>query len=134
MAKKPAHRPSIEIDFNQLTVLMRFKPTQADAAAYFKCSEDTIARRIEKETGLTYAEFREQNMVHTRMTLVQTALKKANGGDNVMLIFCLKNLCGWKDKTETDVIVNNITGKSDAEINERIETLYKKAKGESGDE
>ena len=30
--------------------------------------------------------------------LIRTAIKKAERGDNVMLIFCLKNLCQWRDK------------------------------------
>ena len=37
-------------------------------------------------------------MVHTRLSIVRKAIDKAEKGDNVMLIFCLKNLCGWKDK------------------------------------
>lgn len=49
---------------------------------------------------MTYIEFREQNMVHTRFELVQKALNKAKAGDNIMLIFCLKNLCGWTDRQE----------------------------------
>lgn len=98
-------RPVIEIDQVKLEALMRFKPTAEDCAAFFRCSVDTIERRIKEFTisdenpnGLTFAEFRDQNMVHTRFGLVRTALKKADGGDNVMLIFCLKNLCGWKEK------------------------------------
>jgi hypothetical protein len=91
-------RPPVEIEFRKLKELMRFKPRLLDAAAFFECSEDTIERRIKEETGLSFAEFREQNMVHTRMSLIQTALKKASAGDNVMLIFCLKNLCDWSDK------------------------------------
>jgi hypothetical protein len=37
-------------------------------------------------------------MVFTRFDLIRTAIDKAKKGDNVMLIFCLKNLCGWRDK------------------------------------
>jgi hypothetical protein len=31
--------------------------------------------------------------------LIRTAVAKAEKGDNIMLIFCLKNLCQWRDKT-----------------------------------
>ena len=37
-------------------------------------------------------------MVHTRFMLIRTAIQKAEKGDNVMLIFCIKNLCNWRDK------------------------------------
>ena len=90
----------VNIDKEKLKALMRLKPTQGDTAAFFECSEDTIDRYIKKNFKVTYAEFREQNMVHTRFSLVRKALQKANNGDNVMLIFCLKNLCGWQDRTE----------------------------------
>lgn len=103
--KSQMGRPAIEIDIGQIAALMRFNPTLKDAAAFFKCSESTIARRIREECGgLTFDQFREQNMVQTRMTLIQKALNKAYAGDNVMLIFCLKNLCGWSDKVEQKLV------------------------------
>lgn len=130
-------RPPVEIDMTQLSTLMRFKPTQADCAAFFKCSEDTIDRRIRAFTtsednpeGLSFAEFREQNMVHTRMSLVQKALDKATKGDNVMLIFCLKNLCNWRDKQpgeETPTAILNNVHVSD----EQLKSLVKVARGDT---
>ncbi len=94
----------IEVDFDQLKALCRMKPTLEDCAAFFKCSPDTIERRIKEHTksddnpkGLTFAEFREQSLVHTRFDLIRKALKKADQSD-VMHIFCLKNLGGWRDK------------------------------------
>jgi hypothetical protein len=82
----------------QLKALMRLKPTLADTAAFFECNTSTIEKHIRKVYDRTYSEFRDQNMVHTRFSLIRTAIGKAESGDNVMLIFCLKNLCGWKDK------------------------------------
>lgn len=93
MGRKP-----IAIDKDQLAALMRMKPSQADTAAFFKCHPDTIGTFIRENFDLTFSEFREQNMVHTRFDMIRTAIDKAKRGDNVMLIFCLKNLCGWKDK------------------------------------
>ena len=102
MAKKKMGAPEKPVDMEQLAALCRLKPTQADCAAFFKVSPDTIDRRIKQATGLTFAEFRDQNLVHTRFSLIRKALKKAENGDNVMLIFCLKNLCKWSDKGEAD--------------------------------
>jgi AraC-like DNA-binding protein len=88
------------IDLDQLESLMRLKPTLADTAAFFKCSERTIERYIKDNFNVTFVEFRNQNMVHTRLTLVREALKQAQNGNTALLIFCLKNLCGWSDKIE----------------------------------
>lgn len=95
-------RPTKDIDLDQLAALCRMKPTQKDCADFFKVSVDTIARKIKDASGLTFAEFRDQNMVHTRFSLIRKAIKKAENGDNTMLIFCLKNMCGWRDKPPED--------------------------------
>lgn len=125
-------RPIVEIDMKQLAALMRFKPRLEDAAAFFRCSPDTIERRIKEETDLTFAEFREQNMVHTRFALVQKALKKAESGDNVMLIFALKNLCGWSDKQEVKTdITATVEHSGSIELSQRIAQLKEEPKGET---
>jgi hypothetical protein len=118
---------------NQLQALMRLKPTAEDCAAFFQCSVDTIERRIKEYTttdelpdGLSFAEFREQNMVHTRFSLIRTALKKADSGDNTMLIFSLKNLCGWRDKQpgeEDKIVVNNFPNESKEDLEQRAREL-----------
>lgn len=95
-------RPPVTVDGQKLKALLRLNPTLEDVAAFFECSVDTISRHIRKEHDLTFAEFRDQNMVHTRLNIVRKAVQKAEGGDNVMLIFCLKNLCGWRDRHEVD--------------------------------
>lgn len=92
-----------KLDDGNLKALMRMKPTLKDTAAFFEVSEDTIERYIKANWGMRFAEFRDQNMVHTRFSLIRTAIQKAEKGDNVMLIFCLKNLCGWRDKLPDEV-------------------------------
>ena len=95
-------RPKTAISFQQLTSLMRMKPTLEDAAAFFSCSPDTIERFIKDKSGLSFAEFRHQKGVSSRFALIRKAQEKALSGDNCMLIFCLKNLCGWADKPQYD--------------------------------
>lgn len=99
-AKKKMGRPAVNIEKEKLAALMRMKPTLADTAAFFECGQRTIEEFIRKNYDLTFREFREQRMVHTRLSLIRKAISKAEGGDNTMLIFCLKNLCGWRDKVE----------------------------------
>lgn len=117
----------VQIDLEKLAAFMRMKPTLADTAAFFECSVDSVERFIKTHTKLKFAEFREQKMVHTRMSLVRTAIRKAEGGDNVMLIFCLKNLCGWRDRQPDEVgqVNVNVSTMSDAELVKILET-YKK--------
>lgn len=91
-------RPSKDFDLPKLKALMRLKPTLEDTAAFFECSARTVERVIRDEWDLSFVEFRDQNMVHTRLGLVRKAISKAESGDNIMLIFCLKNICGWRDK------------------------------------
>lgn len=96
-------RPAIKIDEEQLRAIMRMKPTLKDVAAFFQCSEDVIENTIKAKWGKRFTEFRDENMVFTRFNLIRTAIQKAEKGDNVMLIFCLKNLCGWRDKLPDEV-------------------------------
>lgn len=96
-------RPATKIDENQLRSIMRMKPTLKDVANFFQCSEDTIENYIKAKWGKRFSEFRDENMVFTRFNLIRTAIAKAEKGDNVMLIFCLKNLCGWRDKLPDEI-------------------------------
>lgn len=101
MAKKMG-RPLVfnEEKDRQLKELCRMKPTLQDAAAFLGVSESAIHRHLKSKYKMTFEEFRAKHMVFTRHMLVRTALKKAENGDNCMLIFCLKNLCHWQDKIE----------------------------------
>lgn len=103
-------RPKKEINEAQLGVICRLKPSAKDCADFFEVSIDTIENKIHEFGYPSFSVFREQNMVHTRFGLIQKAIDKGLKGDNCMLIFCLKNLCGWKDKWEVETInekVNN---------------------------
>lgn len=95
-------RPRVEIEEPKLKALMRLKPSLEDTAAYFECSARTVERFIRDSFDLSFVEFRDQNMVHTRLSIIRKAISKAESGDNTMLIFCLKNLCGWKDQYQDD--------------------------------
>lgn len=98
---KKSGRPKIEIDINQYKALMRLNPTLADTAAFFECSTDTIINWLEKNFQTRdFSAIRQQNMVHTRLTMIRTAVRLAEAGNTAVLIFCLKNLCGWTDKVE----------------------------------
>lgn len=89
-----------------------------DCADILECSEDTIERYIRAEFDMTFAEYRDKKMSGTRLRLVEKAFELADKGNVVILIFCLKNLCGWMDKIENeesskltkDLIIEKING------------------------
>jgi hypothetical protein len=103
MARPKGGRPRKEISPLQLKAFMRIKPTLEDTAAFFNCSTDTIDRFVKANfDGISFAAFRDQNMVSTRHDLIREAIRRAMKGSDTMLIFSLKNLCGWKDRQDID--------------------------------
>jgi hypothetical protein len=96
-------RPAKDFDWEIFYKYLKTKPTLADASEFMSTeenpiSEDTIANRIRAKHDCTYTELREKKMAGIRRSLVQKALDMAlNGGNATMLIFSLKNLCGWRD-------------------------------------
>lgn len=73
-------------------------------------SERTIQRAIERDKDKTFTEYRDEHKGGLQLKLTQKAVEMALNGNVSMLIFCLKNLCGWSDKQETEV-------KNDIKIN-----------------
>ncbi len=94
MAKK------MPVNLADLERFMRIKPSLADTAAWFRVSPHTIERVVEETWKITFIEFREQRMVETRHNLIRKAIEMGENGNALMLIFALKNLCGWKEKHE----------------------------------
>jgi hypothetical protein len=116
-------RPKLEIDQEQYEALCRLNPTLKDMAAFFKCSEDTIENKAKEFGYATFSDARQQNMVHTRLNLIRTAVSQASSGNVPMLIFSLKNLCGWADKQDTSIEVVDKT--ETEELLKEAKTLIK---------
>jgi hypothetical protein len=91
-------RKKIVIDLDKLKALMRLSPSLEDTSHFFDCSQDTIERAIKKNFKCTFAEFRDKNAVHTRMSLKRKMIEKALAGDNTMMIWLSKNMLGMSDK------------------------------------
>lgn len=122
---KKVGAPVVEIDMVKLGAFCRMKPTAVDCAAFFDCSVDTIERRIKEATGLTFSEFRSKHLVKTKYSLIQSAIQKAQAGDNQMIQYCLNNLSDWSNKNSGDVNVNvqNNVAVCQIDIEERIAQL-----------
>lgn len=95
-------RPTKEINDAQLRTFLQLNPSLEMTASFFECSPKTIEKYINTKYSISFSEFRDQNLVHTRKSLIHKALKEAlkDKPNTIMLLFCLKNLCGWKDKVE----------------------------------
>lgn len=95
-----------DVDYGDLKKIMQFKPSLLQVAGWFEVSTETIKRRIkdfENDRNMNFVQFRDKYMARTQIGLQQTAIKKALTGDNCMLIFCLKNLCGWADNPQVTI-------------------------------
>ena len=117
-----------EINKDQLCGLLRLKPSLEDVAAFFKCSPTTIQRFITAEYQISFRELREREMVHTRHDLIRKAIARADKSDT-MLIFCLKNLCGWRDKQDDTPKEESQTTQPIILTDEQLKQLVKAARG-----
>ncbi|MEQ1666410.1 MAG: hypothetical protein ABL927_13650 [Bdellovibrionales bacterium] len=106
--KSKLGRPPITLDRSFLESLMSFRPSLDETATFFSVSADTIERRIKDWYSCTFAEFKYKSTAHIRIKLSEKAIDMAMGGNATMLIFCLKNYCGWSDRP--DPIVEVIDG------------------------
>ena len=67
-----------------------------------KTSLSTISRAIKDKYNCTFEELRSNRMNDITLKLHQKAVQMALNGNSAMMIFCLKNLAGWKDKIDID--------------------------------
>ena len=89
-----------EVDFVALDAMLQFKVSLKFCADYLGVSRDAIMRRIKEKYDMTFKEYHELKIERTATKLQQKAIEMAFNGDRTMLIFCLKNLANWSDKTE----------------------------------
>lgn len=90
-------RPEIPFDWSKLDAILQYKASLEDAAEIMGVEASTLAKKIVKQRHCNFSEYREKKMAKVRLTLVQKAIEMGKQGDRTMLIFCLKNLCGWAD-------------------------------------
>jgi hypothetical protein len=66
-------------------------------------SVNTVQRHVKEFKGMNFEEYHDLKLKRTGIKLQQKAIEMAVHGDRTMLIFCLKNICGWSDRTETQL-------------------------------
>jgi len=101
MPKKFSSKRMTSEKIKLLRDLMRVNPTLADTSFLVGVPRQCIEKWIKENYDMTFYEFRDAYLADLRKRLVNTATEQAlSGENNTMLIFCLKNLCGWSDKKE----------------------------------
>lgn len=95
-------RPKVFDDekFKKLGEILRLGASLADCAHFFECGQRTIEDEIRAREDCTFREFRERNLIHTKLRLVQKAVIEAEKGNTQMHKFALKNLVDWTERNE----------------------------------
>ena len=96
--KKKRVRRKNDFPWKELDLILPYLPTQRTCADQLGVSESTIEKRIREKYDLTFSEYREQKASGVKIKLVKKAIHEALNGNNALLIFCLKNYCGWSDR------------------------------------
>lgn len=90
-------RPKIPFDWEMFDKLCSLGLNKSDICDLMKVSDSTVTRRVQEEHQLNFEQYKDKKMSVIRQKLVQKAYDMALSGDKTLLIFCLKNICGWSD-------------------------------------
>lgn len=89
-----------EIDWNDMEKLCQIQCTIQEISNWFKCSIDTIERRIKDKYSIGFAEYFSQNSAQGKASLRRVMWQKALAGDKTLLIFLAKQHLGMSDKVD----------------------------------
>ena len=92
----------IVIDWVQFDTLCQLQCTLEELAFAFKCSVDTIERRVEQEKKLKFAEYYKIVSAGGKMSLRRWQFAAAKKGNTSMLIWLGKQYLKQSDKMEGD--------------------------------
>lgn len=100
---------SAPFSWDKLDGLLAYKSSLLVCSDILEVSDKTIREHIKKRYGLKFAEYAEKKLSRTKVKLIQKAIEMATSGNNTMMIFCLKNICKWKDKEEVMQMDNGVS-------------------------
>ena len=104
----PMGRPKVEIPIDILNTACQFDANMNQVLELLdrkgiKTTDATVNNFCKRMFGMTFLEYKDKRFDYTRLMLKQKAMNMANNGNVTMLIFCLKNLCKWTDRVESNV-------------------------------
>jgi len=124
--------------WDKLDGLLAFKSSLLVCSDILEVSERTIRNHIKERYGLTFTDYAEKKLSRTKVKLVQKAIEMATGGNTAMMIFCLKNINKWADRSESTIDVKNktvedlvIEAKKKKQPKEIEDAQYKENKGKN---
>ena len=91
--------PKNTLTYDKLKAFCRMCPTLDDTMAFFDVSANTLLERCKEYEGITFREFRDKYIVHTRMDLKRRAIKMAHTNP-VMMKYVLNNISDWEEKKQ----------------------------------
>ena len=94
--------------WDKLDGLLAYKSSLVVCSDILDCPESTIQNHIRKRYNLSFSEYSDRKLSKTKVKLVQRAIESALSGNTTLMIFCLKNLCGWSDNNEDQAKNTNI--------------------------
>jgi len=101
--KHPGGRPKTIFDLDLVERLGGINATLAEMGTLLGCSHDVIQRQMkgeESEFRVSYEKGKAELQTSLKRKLIQQAMDR----DNVIsLIFALKNICGFSDRSEVNV-------------------------------
>jgi len=117
-----------KVNHEELERLARLHLTSKEIAEWFNCSVELLQRE-------PYLSIIVKGRSETKQRLKQKAIQRAFENSDTMLIFCLKNYCGWGDNKvgvaeEPDVDIKKL---SDKELAEKAATLAKQITEQTND-
>ena len=107
--EKTMGRAKRSLSISDLKIWCRTKPDMTETSYWFGIESKRIEEFIGKQTGLTFVQFRDAAFLEwTGRKLKEVAIYKALQGDNDMLKYCLRALCGLNDRVVNFNTQNNI--------------------------
>lgn len=127
---------SAKIDQAELEKLMKFYPSEQEAADWFGVTIKTLTRFIKKHFQCSFVGLRDKSFAKTKIAIKRVQIEKALKGDNTMLIWCGKQYMGQSERTATEISgpggkpieARNVTQLSDEQLEARIRELSLKDK------